>query len=535
MKIKLKQFILNKHIGVYLHNSKNEDSFNYSDGEETEKSIFNKLQITQDRSIFSEELSKKIDDWPTEYHFSPLRHNLLRHIQFNENHSILELGCGCGAITRQIGERGASVDAVDGSFIRAKIASLRCSDLPKVRVYVSDFKDVEFDNKYDFVLLIGVLEYSSLFFKTDDPFTECIQNAKSALKPNGKLIIAIENRLGLKYFMGLNEDHVDKPFYGIQDLYSRNQPKTFGKVEIHDMLLKNGFQHVEFQYPFPDYKIPEVVFFEKAFTDKAFLPSQIISQYRSRDYSNLSTPLFSESIVWPVIEANNLIPDLSNSFLIIADESPKSDGSDSKLLAVKYSVDRKKVFNTKTEFIKKSSDMKRNEIIVKKTFLISGDKKKGSMVFDYKAQAYIHGKILENEIVESILSKEFGRFLGLIKKWIDFLVDNAIKKINGKDIYTSTLKSCFIDCIPSNIVHNSSGLVYIDNEWKYQNKYTIKTLLFKFWNSTLIHYQSHLSINENNPVKNFDGLALALNITYDEDDYTDYRNVIANIMNSLYD
>ena len=68
-----------------------------------------------------------------------MRHNLLRHLNFKKGASLLELGAGCGAITRQLGELGLDVTAVEGSPLRAKINRVRCSDLENVRVYAANF------------------------------------------------------------------------------------------------------------------------------------------------------------------------------------------------------------------------------------------------------------------------------------------------------------------------------------------------------------------------------------------------------------
>lgn len=63
------------------------------------------------------------------------------------------------------------------------------------------------DECYDYITLIGVFEYSKGYIGTDDPYVEMIRRIKRHLKPGGQILIAIENRLGLKYFAGCTEDH----------------------------------------------------------------------------------------------------------------------------------------------------------------------------------------------------------------------------------------------------------------------------------------------------------------------------------------
>ncbi len=50
----------------------------YSDGEEVEHRLLAALKECHDLSSTSEELRQHIVDWPSEYHFSPLRHALIR-------------------------------------------------------------------------------------------------------------------------------------------------------------------------------------------------------------------------------------------------------------------------------------------------------------------------------------------------------------------------------------------------------------------------------------------------------------------------
>lgn len=203
----------------------------YSDGDEVENRLLGIMHSVDDRSTSSAAFRNFITDWPTEYHLSTQRHCLLRPFPIKPGDNVLELGCGCGAITRFLGELGANVVAVEGSSRRAEVSAARCRDLPNVQVISEDLLKFECDEKFEWVLLIGVLEYAPLFLRDEDPVAGCLRKVERFVSETGQLVVAIENKLGLKYFNGCAEDHIGHPFYGLQNFYQPDQPRTFGRVQ----------------------------------------------------------------------------------------------------------------------------------------------------------------------------------------------------------------------------------------------------------------------------------------------------------------
>ena len=391
-------------------------------------------------------------------------------------------------ITRQLGESRAEVVAIEGSLNRAKCIALRCSDLPNVKIYCSDFQAVKFEKEFDLVTLIGVLEYAPVYFKKDNPLLACLRVAKETLKPNGKLIIAIENRLGLKYFMGFSEDHYGKPYIGLQDLYPPKNAATLGRYELKEILLQSGFKSVEFQYPFPDYKIPNVMLTQKAFETEGFSPGEIIAQSKSRDHLKDFSPPFLENLVWYNIASNHLVPDLSNSFLVIAKLEENKIEEENPLLAVSYSLDRKREYKTETRFILKSNSQ--IEVVKKQLFPPKASHSKVIRIRTKKCK-YIKGTSLNLEMIKSYLKGDIDKFFYCCDKWVDYIKQFGFKKSCKKSI-KSQIKPEFIDCIPINLMIKENKLEFFDREWIYEKPYTAEMLIIR----GLYQFQTMNSLEE---------------------------------------
>ena len=128
---------------------------------------------------------------------------------------------------------------------------------------------------------------------------------------NGKVIIAIENKFGLKYFAGASEDHTGKMFDGINNYDGINSVKTFTKKELTKVLTKNGFDNLEYYYPMPDYKLPEVIYSDE------YLPKAGDLRNMVKVYDRDRFELFNEDVVYDQLCDDELIDYFANSFLVI--------------------------------------------------------------------------------------------------------------------------------------------------------------------------------------------------------------------------
>lgn len=86
--------------------------FAYSDGDTFEDTLLALVRGAVDRALHSIELTAGVVDWPTLYHLGAGRANLLRPIERLLGSRTLEIGAGCGPLTRYLGELGGEVVAM---------------------------------------------------------------------------------------------------------------------------------------------------------------------------------------------------------------------------------------------------------------------------------------------------------------------------------------------------------------------------------------------------------------------------------------
>ena len=281
----------------------------YSDGEETEKAF---LELVQNFS--EEEIQEKIKDdgrYLINNTFSPVRRNLLEWYPFRPNCSILEIGAGMGSMTKLLCEKAAQVTAVEMNEVRAEIIRTRCKDMDNLTVISEDVVAWETEEKFDYVVMVGVLEYAAIFSSSSTAHADFLRKAASLLKPDGVLLFAIENRFGLRYWLGSAEDHIGKPFVGIQGYQQPKTAKTFSREELRKMLEAQGMES-RFYYVLPDYKFPTAIF-----TDEG-LPSFHDIYNVAFAYGRNSCLTANERDLYRDLIDNQVFPFFANSFLVEA-------------------------------------------------------------------------------------------------------------------------------------------------------------------------------------------------------------------------
>ena len=174
----------------------------YSDGETVEQEM---LDIAK---AYPEDLSQdyiaQISKYTVNNTFSSVRRNILNWYPFKKDADILEVGAGMGSITGLLCDVAKNVTSIEMSEARA----------------INQWKT---EQKFDYIVFIGVLEYAAVFSDADNPFEQFLKNVRNLLKPNGVVLFAIENKFGLKYWAGGSEDLM----WELKDIKKRKRPVPF--------------------------------------------------------------------------------------------------------------------------------------------------------------------------------------------------------------------------------------------------------------------------------------------------------------------
>ncbi len=440
----------------------------YSDGDHAENHLAQIVRNASDVSVLSVELSRHCHDWATLYHLSSARGNILRPFEAHLKGRILEIGAGCGAISRYLGECGGDVLSLEGSPRRAAIAASRTRDLDNVTVLSERFDDFKTEERFDAITLIGVLEYASMFSSDPDPAYAMLKRIRELLKPNGRLFIAIENQLGLKYFAGAPEDHVGIKMYGIEGRYTSGQPQTYGRKELADLIARAGYKRSEFLSPSPDYKIPNSIFTERGITVKDFDSGSLNVQNVKKDPQLPLDTLFNLEKAWPVVVDNHLGMELANSFLIAASCEDDKTISDN-VLAYHFSTGRKAAYCKQALFVETPEG-----ISVQYTRLNADKPAADDSGFNYilpETDRYVQGRVLSLDFlsIASVSNWSIEQFAEFMKSYVDHLRNLLADQGVNLPLVSADerLPGRFIDAVPQNVVLQSDGTPQlIDIEWE---------------------------------------------------------------------
>ncbi|MCA9381793.1 glycosyltransferase [Candidatus Dojkabacteria bacterium] len=393
----------------------------YTDGQ-PEEWLYQQIVVNKRKDF--DALLKESNEWAVKYHLSPQRGHIV--LPFDISGAVLEIGAGLGAISEVLIQKADNLTILELSEHRKEIIKARLNKPKKVSFNSGNLENFKTKNKFDWIVCVGVLEYAGRYINNEDPFGEFIRLCKKLLNPDGKLLIAIENRLGVKYLAGCNEDHYNKKFIGIENYPGKTDVATFNKAELVNLLSANGFSSNIFYYPFPDYKFPVEIHSDWSLEKMDFRSNRL---FPSKDNGNSFMRTFDEGLFFQSLGTSEQKSFFANSFLVIS----HNNKYDSNILYSRYQAEKSTKHRQLTIIRKGTNKIEvsksNNQIASKPVLKIFEDIYNFPALERTKNIEFIDGAYLSTIATEKIINADIQS----INILIDMIFDPLINAY-GKDL-----------------------------------------------------------------------------------------------------
>ncbi len=461
------------------------------------------LKITENNTDFSNFINDN-NYYPYHYVLSYLRENLFSWYPFKEDASLLEVGAGYGQLTSLFTRKVKHVVSIEPNDLMAEIVANRSNESI---IIDSDFNNIEVNEKFDYIILCDNFEYAKSFIDSENPYEDYLKYLKTFLKEDGVILLAINNRLGLKYFAGFKEEHINQLFTGIDGYPNIDYVETFSKSQLQNIIESAGFENYKFFYPYPDYVFPQIINTDE-FVNR-------IPYDRKIEYYDERVNFFREDKLNQLLASENLAGNFSNSFLVEIRNSSNNHLTDS-IQFIKLNSDRKEEFRTLTTIkdnngkilVSKLPESKKSLNHIKKMY--NGSNKSFGKIkclkcdFDCKKLTYpfIHEESFEYYILDAIVNNDKNKFFKLLERYYnDLFYDSftsnkyankkflsVFKKKSNKTFHCHNITN--LDLIFSNIFIINKELFAIDYEWLFDFPVPLEYIFYR----VLFHHR------ESNPI-----------------------------------
>lgn len=345
---------------------------------------------------------------------------------------------------------------------------------------MGELEENELEEKFDIIILFGNPKKKKL--------SQIIKSLENNLEQNGKFLIAVDNKFGIRFFAGNPENILNKKFESLIG-YSNEKEKieTYTKVSLENTLKRLGY-NTRFYYPLPDYRLPNVIF-----SDKQLPEYNSVDKYNPY-HTEKSDILINEiDVLREILKTDKeMFTFFANSFLV---EATKGN-CDETYKYISFNNLRKEEYQLITkianEYVEKQKvNEKANQHYQDIKNNINLLQANGIKTVDYIEDEKIKSKyvkqeyLLNNVLTEKLEQGKIEEFYNILDKYIELISINTYKEtdyektIFGKykieienreiiqnlnfmenGLWDMTLKNCFL-------VDND--FIFFDQEWNEPN------------------------------------------------------------------
>lgn len=238
------------------------------------------------------------------------------------------------------------------------------NDSEEIETYAEniDYKDeptIKVGSGYKYVVMLGAFEYMKRPQVT-------LESLKNRLSEDGTMLIAMDNRFGLRYFCGDRDIFTDRNFDGIEDYIRINQSdrssmhgRGYTKAEAFKLLTAAGLQDTHSFSVLPSIDEPQLFYAED------YTPQEEMSVRFNEYYNNPDTIFIQESSIYQKIIENGMFHQMANGYLIECGRNESSNQAYDKMQQVTVSMERGREYSLATI-------IRRDNTVVKKALYAEG-------------------------------------------------------------------------------------------------------------------------------------------------------------------
>lgn len=235
------------------------------------------------------------------YALSPVRENLLEWYDWNPEGRLLQIGADYGALTGMLAERLRQVDVWDCLDEDLEVVKRRFPQTEGIHLLKQLPLEKLEQECYDYIFIpelrMDLLPESGNREHAEAGTVSLLTRLKLLLKPEGKLILAGFNRIGLRRFAGAEADE------GTAAITWR----LIGEMTERCM---DGHAPAVY-YPVPDHRLPTAVYSDKRLPEKGELSNLSVA------YDKPGFRYFSEEAGFDELLQEGQFPQFADSYLVI--------------------------------------------------------------------------------------------------------------------------------------------------------------------------------------------------------------------------
>lgn len=357
---------------------------------------------------------------------------------------------------------------------------------------------------YDYILLVGVVE------KSKHPAC-LLKTLKQHLHKKGKLLVAADNRLGIRYFCGDKDPFTGHVLDGI-DNYGKVSPqrrekicgRAYSKNELREMLSDAGLSKQHFYSVMPSMERPQILISEN------YIPNESLAIRVFPQYYSPHTIFMEEEKLYDDLIRNGLFHSMANAYLIECTE-------EGELL----DVDQITVSNDRGHQDAMVTVIKKEECVCKRPLYAEGKEKVSDLIENTEylqshgvpmvkakekdgtlVMPYTNGRIA-TVYFQELLRKNTDEFIRALEQFRDIILNSSehvsYDKINWQHFDPEwekrkaddpnlnkwrnlaqgeeedrknigiILKRGYIDLVSLNCFYNGEGFVFFDQEFYLDN------------------------------------------------------------------